>query len=306
MENVPARTLTENDAADWFAATGSLMGRVWLAVRAWGVALHKQPPRRRTRSRKTPAVHAAPSHVPAAPVERGELPGSYGRTKVVAMVVSPYLVHTYWDLAAKDAASGTSGSLRFHDTQSGDSFDVRVDLAARNWYVHLWSPDKHYSVELGVDHEGAFAPLARSNPVETPRAWPVAAVERPAPVSEAGLAAPQPVIAAPHLAAPTTIPSEAAVPAPQNPAPLKLADAMETLRQRLSQLHYFRRRPPRPADAIGPPTPEPAVSEAELVDLPAIARGEGPADVTGLLETQFSPGLSSVLLGLSTSPKPTG
>lgn len=127
-----------------------------------------------------PAVPASP-----ASVEQGELPESYGQTKVVAMPVNPYLVHVYWDLdpklASPDTPTAGAGCLRFSDTTTGEppgSFDVKVDLAARNWYVHLWSPERRYVVQLGLSAEGgAFVPLARSNVVETPRAWPVADVE---------------------------------------------------------------------------------------------------------------------------------
>jgi len=45
-------------------------------------------------------------------------------------------------------------------------------------YVHLWSPDKSYFVELGFKTEDSqFYPIARSNIAETPRA-------RPAPQSD--------------------------------------------------------------------------------------------------------------------------
>jgi hypothetical protein len=130
-----------------------------------------------------------PRQSPAAPlpIEEAELPESYGATMVVLLAVNPYLVHALWDLAPGDLRQMAGplgakprhipGRLRFHDMTGGlprGSFDVEVDLLARNWYVHLWSPGKTYYVELGAGTEGAgFIPLARSNVIDTPRAQPV-------------------------------------------------------------------------------------------------------------------------------------
>ncbi len=156
--------------------------------------------------------------------DRGDLPESYGETRVVAMPVNPYLVHIYWELDSKSASRKTSqaapGCLRFSDTTRGESpssFDVKVDLAARSWYVHLWSPERRYSVELGVNRQGEFVPLGRSNVVETPRAWPMAEVEE----HFARVEAPPPLVkpqAAPVLEAVRPLPA-AATPAPIPPDP---------------------------------------------------------------------------------------
>src|SRR5690349_24427708 len=111
MENVPARTLDINPAGHWFAAAGLLMGRVWSAVLAFGDALHKEPARpRRALPKPAPVPRPSPG------TEPGELPETYGCTKVVAMVVSPYMIHVYWDLSAEDQARSGPASLRFHDT----------------------------------------------------------------------------------------------------------------------------------------------------------------------------------------------
>lgn len=141
-----------------------------------------RPPRSpRRRPRRLHARRPAPPPQPAAPssLETGELPESYGVDKVVVLPVNPYLVHVYWDLAPDHQHhTNATACLRFSEAGSADSFDVNVDLAAKSWYVPLWSPEKRYSVELGLTvPEGGFISLARSNPVETPRAWPVAEVQ---------------------------------------------------------------------------------------------------------------------------------
>lgn len=119
------------------------------------------------------------------------LPETYGRDRLVMLVVDPHRVHTYWEVTAQRLAEAqkTMGSsalppavLRFHGSAGraapADSFDVPVNLQSRNWYVHLWSPDRSYYAELGLKSDsGQFVSLARSNEVRTPRAWPVMQVK---------------------------------------------------------------------------------------------------------------------------------
>lgn len=139
-----------------------------------------------------------------APIGAGEpnlgdrdLPRTYGRTRLVMLVVDASTVHAYWEVTpdklaqASKESMGSPGSpasvLRFYKsaaaghsegTPSADWFDVAVDLQSRNWYVHLWSPDRSYYAELGLKSDiGRFVPLARSNVVRTPRVWPVMHVQ---------------------------------------------------------------------------------------------------------------------------------
>ena len=97
------------------------------------------------------------------------------------LTVNSYRMFAYWDFdAVRIPDPAPAATLRFHDVTEGSpesSFDVPVDLAARNWYVPLWSPGRSYYVELGWDEGGKFRALARSNTMETPRAWPVTEVE---------------------------------------------------------------------------------------------------------------------------------
>ena len=178
--------------SDWFAAPRTLMARVRTGVRAVREALYAEPDMPKTHPHRFSdheQVEESKYRPPASPLpsslDEGDLPESYGNPKVVAMAVNPYLMHVYWDLKPEQFAprdpEGSQACLRFSDPTGGSaasSFDVNIDLSAQNWYVHLWSPDKHYSVELGVKHEdGGFAALVHSEAVETPRAWPVAEVD---------------------------------------------------------------------------------------------------------------------------------
>ena len=111
---------------------------------------------------------------------------------VVLLPVDPSLIHAYWILSPENVATArlplgkgyerAEAVLRFHANHLSSagsnglrSFDVRVDLDAPNWYVHLWTPDKSYYAELGLRSEdGRFFPFARSNVVEMPRVGPAA------------------------------------------------------------------------------------------------------------------------------------
>jgi len=120
-----------------------------------------------------------------------DLHESYGETRVVLIPVEPYMVHVYWEVAsdelekAKDRLDDNDGRsqtiLRFYDvsniffdgTNAHSFFDVPIELESRSRYVHLWSPDKSYFVELGLKTaDDRFFPLVRSNVAKTPSAWP--------------------------------------------------------------------------------------------------------------------------------------
>lgn len=181
-------TMPAQPFGEWLATPRLALARVWaiLAVRAASRGEGGKPKRRPHRllgraQNEEPKTGSAPPPRPAP--DEGDLPESYGRNRVVLMVVSPYMVHAYWDLDRKTQANpaGSPACLRFHDTTAGQAsstFDVPVNLPARNWYVHLWGPAREYHVELGLTPpNGNFVALAHSNSVETPRAWPVAEVQ---------------------------------------------------------------------------------------------------------------------------------
>ncbi|OEU46777.1 MAG: hypothetical protein BBJ60_07795 [Desulfobacterales bacterium S7086C20] len=117
-------------------------------------------------------------------------------TRVVLLPVDPYLVHVYWEVNSKeidraryllgDTYESSQALLRFYDvtnvffdgTNANSSFDVKIDLESKSWYVRLWVPDKSYVVELGYrTTDGSFFSLAQSNTARTPRAWPVPRVD---------------------------------------------------------------------------------------------------------------------------------
>jgi len=198
---------------------------------------------------------------------------------VTLLAVNSYLVHAYWDVdPAALPAPNPLATLRFHDLAQGSpqgSFDVAVDLDARNWYVHLWSPAQAYYAELGWNEEGEFHSLAKSNPVETPRAWPVSAEEPQLPRSPATL--PPVKNTADDASAtvalalePSHIP-ETAETRPQREAEVQHQpeaqppkDAAEALQRRLEDVYAAHGVSPSSIAALEPPLPDAPVFEAPI------------------------------------------
>ncbi len=120
------------------------------------------------------------------------LSGAYGRSRVVLMAVDPLHVHVYWEITPEDRERAHKRLdplhkheppiwvLRFHDvtmvefdgSNAHSYFNVPVDLAAKNWYVELWSSDKTYYAELGPRSDAGFVAACRSNFEYVPRAEP--------------------------------------------------------------------------------------------------------------------------------------
>src|SRR5437899_5793975 len=278
-------------------------------LRAPNVRRRSQAKARKPRPEASPfgdyeKVEAVKDHSQEQLADHGDLPESYGEPTVTLLVVDPYLVHVYWDFdLAKLPPETTSAALRFYDVTDGpisSRFDVEIDLRARNWYVHLWSPARSYCADLGVKTgAGTFTPLVRSNTVQTPRAWPVAEVDRH--FISAGAGSPRSEAAAPPPSEPvpsqtlalnaTPVPlqrtesPEAAKPPAEADSAVSVAEpppaprvhnpagAAETLQKKLSEIYALRQWPQHPSrndtDSSGVP--------------PADARGSPP----GLLPAEY-------------------
>ena len=146
--------------------------------------------RRMRRSRRRKVSHAQTlQEIPRGKSRSGPDPKPEPRIRLLP--VDPHLIHAYWeiideDLEAARSQLGRAGArvkpvLRFYDIthilfdgkNAHSFFDVEIVLAARNWYVHLWSPAKSYCADLGLKTpEGRFLALGRSNVTHTPPAWP--------------------------------------------------------------------------------------------------------------------------------------
>ena len=334
------RNVTDESGSDGSPLLNALrtaLGRVISTIRAFAATLPAE------KARTEPPwfgdyekVEEAKYYSPGLPslADDGDLPEWPGPPKVTLLAVDPYLVHVYWDFdLAKLPPDTTAAVLRFYDAAT--HFDVDVDLRTRNWYVPLWSPAKTYYADLGaITAAGQFIPLVRSNTIQTPRAWPAAEVEyrfvsgaAASPRSdESDLPQIPPFLSrhagileiTPHAGAcPTTVESPAAKaepavslsPAPGHQPPESLVtalpteqhipkpgDAAEILRRRLSEIHEFR---------LGRPQAQRAVENIPSIP-PLPASPDLPDDLTAHAERQFSPGLSSLLLGGQDTRKPAG
>lgn len=116
------------------------------------------------------------------------LPESYNQTRLVLLPRDPHWMFTYWEVSQsdRDAIRRIWGQeifersacvLRVHDVtgisfsgeNSNHSWDVRVPLEARRWYLEAQNSGRSYCVELGLlSPDGKFILLARSNVVTLP------------------------------------------------------------------------------------------------------------------------------------------
>ena len=118
-----------------------------------------------------------------------DLPGGYGKDRIVCMVRDPYWLHCYWELTRQavhraEAAlgqdwHGAKPILRVLDVSSQDTTstaesivrDIEIHGGVNNWYVEVQNPPRSFRIDIGyVSRNGQFYVLARSNVVSTPRA----------------------------------------------------------------------------------------------------------------------------------------
>jgi hypothetical protein len=118
-----------------------------------------------------------------------DLPGGYGKDRVVLMVRDPYWLHAYWELTrhALQRAEAALGQewhtarpiLRLLDvsgretTSSSETLvrDIDIHGGCNNWYIDVENPPRSFRVDIGyLARSGRFYVLARSNVVTTPRA----------------------------------------------------------------------------------------------------------------------------------------
>ncbi len=238
-----------------------------------------------TESDRRPDSPEADSTKTASPLELGDLPASYGKDRLVLLPVDPFLMHVYWDVGVPvPPAAGARAILRFYESPSLDDetlqsrpFDIAVNLAVSRWYVNLWSPDKTYYADLGWEIEdGTFIPLARSNAVRTPPAWPRAAgpieiVEENAPPPNGAIDASPPQPSDEIVGSP--IAEEVA------PAPIEIAPPVHEPLDQLVPFDETQEIPGEPSQ-LDTPMPAPWSSYQEV-------------DLTQLSEERFTPGISS-------------
>lgn len=111
-----------------------------------------------------------------------EPPEKYDETKFTAMVRDPYWIYCYWDIGAahRDQLRENYGLddnshylIRIYNISVGQIaagyYDLPVNIHAREWFIHVGTPNRMFQLELGALVDGNFVVIARSNPVKTPR-----------------------------------------------------------------------------------------------------------------------------------------
>jgi hypothetical protein len=120
-----------------------------------------------------------------------ELPGGYGKDKMVLNVRDPWWLHTFWEVsvgtlervkqALKDAFHSARKTLRVYDVTNvnfnGNNanryFDIDIHHEATNWYIDTGGPNRSWCVDYGLKlSNGEFFTILRSNIVHTPSDGP--------------------------------------------------------------------------------------------------------------------------------------
>ena len=121
-------------------------------------------------------AHRQPDIVPSA----YELPLGYNETRLVAMVRDPAWVFAYWEVQGDliertrleegpDLWDGGCWTMRVMDLTRQDSFDLAIDVYARNWYIEAGRPGHLLQLCLGRTlSSGRFIPLVYSNKTQSP------------------------------------------------------------------------------------------------------------------------------------------
>lgn len=131
--------------------------------------------------------YSTPSASRPAPVMLEELPGGYGRDKIVIQVRDPWWIHAYWEVTfeavdrlrdrLRDTFYSAKRVLRVYDVTSiifdgknaNRFFDIEVGNEAMSWYIDTAGPGRSWIVDIGLRlANGEFLMIARSNTVFTP------------------------------------------------------------------------------------------------------------------------------------------
>jgi uncharacterized protein len=116
-----------------------------------------------------------------------ELPGGYGKDRMILQVRDPWWLHTYWEVTLstweslkkrfKDIFHGAKKALRVYDVShivfTGSNahryFDIELGHDATNWYIDTGAPGRSWCVDYGLKlPNGEFVTIVRSNIVQSP------------------------------------------------------------------------------------------------------------------------------------------
>lgn len=111
-------------------------------------------------------------------------------SRIVLMDIDPYRLHAYWEITHRDKKRITEQLdepshpqkniirvydvtyIHFDGNNANSYFDIEIDEDKGNWYINIWSPHKSLCAEIGMKSlQGNFHPIARSNFIDTPKAY---------------------------------------------------------------------------------------------------------------------------------------
>jgi len=116
-----------------------------------------------------------------------ELPGGYGRDKIVLQLRDPWWLYSFWEVTSgtyerlkqqlKELFYSARRVLRVYDVSqvnfNGKNahryFDIEVNPQAESWYIDTGGPGRWWCVDYGLRLvTGEFITIVRSNVVQTP------------------------------------------------------------------------------------------------------------------------------------------
>ena len=120
-------------------------------------------------------------------LEHGQLPAGFNEDVLVLQVRDPWWAHAYWDISfstverlKKEYASDFYKAcwilraydisfINFDGTNAHRSFDTKIDVDARNWYLNLGAPGTSWCIDIGLLFpDGRFVKVIRSNAISLP------------------------------------------------------------------------------------------------------------------------------------------
>ncbi|MFZ4774266.1 MAG: DUF4912 domain-containing protein [Terrimicrobiaceae bacterium] len=98
----------------------------------------------------------------------GELPATYGLDSIVLIAQEPHRLFSYWDI---DISMHPGGQTLIRVYKGGDCVEAEMEATfeGRHIYIPVQSAGETYSIEIGYYRRNVWNPIARSNPVTTPR-----------------------------------------------------------------------------------------------------------------------------------------
>lgn len=138
-------------------------------------------------SNTTPSATSGPA-TSAAPrlSDLGELPASYGETRITLLTQKPGHLYTYWEVRDDDLSGGRQRLaapdakmiLRACEATNGDFFDIEIHCPVGDWFFQIQWSDQAVYVEIGLRApDGRFLSLATSNEVISPSPGPSSRVD---------------------------------------------------------------------------------------------------------------------------------